>query len=319
MPKRGRPRKCQSLFTVKNFIEYTSDSESDVENVQHNVNYEIQQGSLQSIGRHAELQPQLARKEQQTEPMGREISLEPQQQQEQMGESIISDDDEHMENMDGEIPNGPQGPMQQQQQQDQQIGESIDTDDEEEEISVQNPRIQPQDQQQQQDNRDEYISDEDPADNAIPVDQVLDSEDSEISDDEPQNMPDDPNFDEVLEDLKSKWLFTENKHCVSKTASEAFWRLAAQHFPKLGTARGKKKIPQFRTIRNQMHEDLLPTVDLEIAYRNKTTGEIEIVKDTVTPRKRFSSTNYEKIFEIGTLKVSFIKNDICQITYFLAS
>lgn len=50
MSKRGRPRKIQSVYSVQNWIEYTSDSDSDNNNVQQNRSYEIEEGSLQSIG-----------------------------------------------------------------------------------------------------------------------------------------------------------------------------------------------------------------------------------------------------------------------------
>ena len=47
MSKRGRPRKNKTLFTVRNWIEYTSDSDSDSNNIQQNVPYEITEGPLQ--------------------------------------------------------------------------------------------------------------------------------------------------------------------------------------------------------------------------------------------------------------------------------
>lgn len=42
MSKRGRPRKVQSLFQVKEWIEYTSDSDSDINNVQDNNYKDVQ-------------------------------------------------------------------------------------------------------------------------------------------------------------------------------------------------------------------------------------------------------------------------------------
>ena len=343
MPKRGRPRKINSLFTVKNFIEYTSDSDSDVENVQHNVSYEIQQGSLQSIGRNAEPQEQQEQQQPQ-EQVGESIVTDEENLvgedsvqvgedvSEQVGESIVTDDEDiymeiiphqqeqqHQRQQEENVfaderpaNNGEQQEHQHQRQQEENVfadeqpaynGEQQEhqhqRQQEENVFADERPAYNGEQREQQEEN---VFADERPANVNLSAD-----EESEISDDEQddRNMNEDQNFDEILEDIKSKWLLTENKHCVSKKASEAFWRIAAQHFPKLATARGKKRIPQFKTIRGQMHNDLLPPVELEIAYRNKNTGEIEIVKDTITPRKRFSPTNYEKLFDIGTIKVRF--------------
>ena len=41
MPRRGRPRKNHSLYSVKDLIEYTSDSEQDSYLVRHNDFYEV--------------------------------------------------------------------------------------------------------------------------------------------------------------------------------------------------------------------------------------------------------------------------------------
>lgn len=57
MPKKGRPRKPRLLYHVKNWIEYTSDSDSDFNNVHRNVSYEInnqQQQTPVNAGRHEE-------------------------------------------------------------------------------------------------------------------------------------------------------------------------------------------------------------------------------------------------------------------------
>ena len=108
----------------------------------------------------------------------------------------------------------------------------------------------------------------------------------------------------VLEKLKSQWLLTEIHHSVSKTASEEFWRVSLEYFHKLESSRGrKKKTSQFKSIRRHMHHNLIPQIDLEIACKNRTTGQITFVKDTVTPLKRFSPSQYEKLYEIGSVKV----------------
>lgn len=130
--------------------------------------------------------------------------------------------------------------------------------------------------------------------------------DPDPDDSEPD--PDDPNiegedYDTILEQLKSAWLLTEVKHKVSKTATDHFWRTALQFFPKLKSAHGDKKTNQFKSYRKNMYEDLMPPISLEIGYKNRTTGIIEVVNETYTPIKRYPPSQYEKLFEIATVKV----------------
>lgn len=114
----------------------------------------------------------------------------------------------------------------------------------------------------------------------------------------------DEDFDSIFKELKSKWLLTEIDHCVSKTCNDAFWKLGLLYFAKLHSAYGrKKKTPQFNSIRRNMHNNLLPKIDIEVAYKNRTSGEIVTVNDNITHTKRFPQTQYEKLYEIGTLKV----------------
>lgn len=114
-------------------------------------------------------------------------------------------------------------------------------------------------------------------------------------------------YNTVFEKLKSKWLLTEIHHSVSKTASEAFWRTGLHFFPKLESTRGrKKKTSQFKTIRKKIHNNLLPEIKLEIAYKHRSTGEITVINDSVTPSKRFPLSNYEKLYEIGSIKVRYL-------------
>ena len=117
-------------------------------------------------------------------------------------------------------------------------------------------------------------------------------------------------YNTIMEQFRSKWLLTEINHSVSKTACDAFWNLGLQFFTKLDAAQGRrKKNPQFKTIRRQMYANLIPEIELEIVYRHKTTGEITVVKDSITPLKRFNTATYEKLYEIGTVKVKkFPKN-----------
>lgn len=128
---------------------------------------------------------------------------------------------------------------------------------------------------------------------------------SDISDPEFEEQGED-DYDEILEQLKSQWLMTEITHSVSKTASEHFWRTALTYFSKLDTAPGKKKTSEFKTIRRHMYNNMIPAIDLEICYKNKATGEIQIVNDTITQTRRFGPDQYEKLYEIGTVQVGLV-------------
>lgn len=118
----------------------------------------------------------------------------------------------------------------------------------------------------------------------------------------------DQDYNTIFEKLKAQWILAEIDHCVSKTANEAFWKISCFFFPKLEAALGrKKKIPQFKSIRRNIHKNLLPPIQLNIGYRDRSTGELTVVKDTVTPLKRFSPTKYEKLYEIGFVNIEDIK------------
>lgn len=117
----------------------------------------------------------------------------------------------------------------------------------------------------------------------------------------------DDDYDSIFAELKAKWLLTEQEHTASKTASDMFWKLSMEYFPRLEAAHGKRKnTPQFNSIRRKMYLDVLPPIQIEIGFKNKATGDIVVVNDTITPLKRFPNSNYEKLYEIGTVKVSSI-------------
>ena len=297
MSKRGRPRKRQRLFTVKNYIEYTSDSDSDLDNIRHNVTYEIKKGSLQSIGRHAELGHNSAAvraisvgppdRSQEIdsastirENVNRAISAQPPDRSQQLRDDQDLNDVGEYISTDIEIDEPTH--LEAEPNDDREVGEYISTD-----IEIELEAEQENDHQQGQ----HTIEDEE-------VEQPSDYSGDEQMHDEEENQTD------IFENLKSQWLLSEIQHSVSKSASEAFWRLSMEHIPKLENFRKRKKNQQFKSIRRKMYDDLLPSVDMEIAYRNTATGEIRIVKDSITPRKEFPANEYEKLYEIGTLKVS---------------
>ena len=54
-----------------------------------------------------------------------------------------------------------------------------------------------------------------------------------------------------------------------------------------------------------MYKNLLPNLDIQIAYKEKTSGDVVTVNETSTPLKRYPQSRYEKLYEIGTVQVSF--------------
>lgn len=117
----------------------------------------------------------------------------------------------------------------------------------------------------------------------------------------------DEDYESILTDLKSKWLLAEIDHTVSKRGSEAFWKIGLEFFPKLFSAYGTKRTSQFNSMRRKMYRDLLPTIDIEIGYKEKATGQIIVVKDTITPIKRFPPSRFEQLYEIGKVKVMLVE------------
>lgn len=52
-----------------------------------------------------------------------------------------------------------------------------------------------------------------------------------------------------------------------------------------------------------MYVEYTPDVHLELGYKNKETGAVTVVEDTITPKSRFPPHEYEKIYETATVKV----------------
>ena len=135
------------------------------------------------------------------------------------------------------------------------------------------------------------------------AEQQEEEEDEDNSDPDPDEGLE--NYDEIFNKLRSDWLMIELNHRVSKTATELFWKTALKYFPKMKSAVGNRRTAQFKTIRKKLYDgSTIPEVKMEIGYRNKRTGELELVNCSVTPVKNYSPANYEKIFEIASVKVS---------------
>ena len=59
----------------------------------------------------------------------------------------------------------------------------------------------------------------------------------------------------------------------------------------------------FKQIRQNFY-NTTPDVDLEIAYRDRTTKEMSIFHGTATPKNQFPPNTFEKVYEVATVKVS---------------
>ena len=143
-----------------------------------------------------------------------------------------------------------------------------------------------------------------------------DEEEEEEEEEQEEEEEEDPqDYQSILDSLSEKWIIAEADHTISNVASNTMWKLAFSFIPKLLEAKAlqnvKRKVPQFNHIRKCIHKKRTPQVDLEIAYQNKTTEEIQVVQDTVTPKSRFPPNAFKKVYEIATVKVKKekLKND----------
>ena len=128
--------------------------------------------------------------------------------------------------------------------------------------------------------------------------------------DEPfENEEVDDDYFNILKYLSKEWLTIELDHRVSKVASEAMWDLAKTWFHKLFTVKAAqgvgRKTPSFIHTRRMLYKDYVPTVRMELGYLDKQSGDLTIVEDTpITPKSRFPSHRYQKLWEIAHVKVT---------------
>lgn len=99
-----------------------------------------------------------------------------------------------------------------------------------------------------------------------------DDDDSEI---EEFLEPDD--YETVFAHLSKEWLKVELNHNVSKVAANAYWKVGRDWFHRMFHAKElqnvTKKTPSFVHTRRKMHDELVPPINLEIAFQSKQTEE----------------------------------------------
>ena len=113
------------------------------------------------------------------------------------------------------------------------------------------------------------------------------------------------NYMDLLNDLAKKWLDLELHHCTSKKASDDFWALAKEAFPRLHRAKVNamvsKNTPSMTTLRRKMYKERVPKIKLEMGYLNKDTKEVEVVEGEKIPR--VNPQAYEKLYEVASVEV----------------
>lgn len=113
-----------------------------------------------------------------------------------------------------------------------------------------------------------------------------------------------------MHSLSKKWVSLEVKHHTSKCATNDFWDLAKEFFPRLHRAKvdeiNYKLIPKFATQRNKLTNDNVPKINLEIGYLNKETNETVVVTGEKTPVSRFNPQTFQKQYEVATVEVKLI-------------
>ena len=128
--------------------------------------------------------------------------------------------------------------------------------------------------------------------------------------------PEMEDYKEILKKLSQQWIFLEIKHRISKVASNLLWRLANDCFHQLYLAKGNrgKRIPQMAHLRRRLYSDKVPPVRLQFVYESKEDGTLTIVDNAAcTPISRFPPSTYRKVYEIASVKVIWLINDISQL------
>ena len=118
-------------------------------------------------------------------------------------------------------------------------------------------------------------------------------------------------YSNLLQHLSREWLKVELKHRVSKVASNSLWDIARAWFYRLFKAKEMQKIkrkpPTFDHIRRQMHKESVPPINMEFGFQSRETKDINIIRDTKTPRTRFPPHEFDKVWEIANVQVNFFR------------
>ena len=151
------------------------------------------------------------------------------------------------------------------------------------------------------------------------VDDVPDDFDEVLEETEDESEIEDfvevDDYDTILAKMVEDWMDIELRHRVSKTASNLFWDLSRTCFHRLFRAKDlqsiKKKTLSFLHIRKKLHQERVPPVHMEMAFQNKDTGVVSVVRDTKTRKNEFQSHEFQKLWEIGHVEVTLFSIIVC--------
>lgn len=124
-------------------------------------------------------------------------------------------------------------------------------------------------------------------------------------------------YKSILKSLSKEWMDNEVHHDVSQAASDSFFEIAKKWFFKLICAKQREglavKTPGFPHIRRKMYEEKVPKISLKIAYMHKETQVITVKDDLEsTPTSQFPPSQYQKLFEIASVKVKIQLYNYCR-------
>ena len=180
----------------------------------------------------------------------------------------------------------------------------------------------------QEEDHEVYDLGEDLVDDGLgePLDDVFD-DNSDIGDpgdpgseSEIEEFEDVDDYLTILQYLSKEWLKVELTHRVSQVASQQFWELGKAWFARLFAAKKIQKIvknvPTFVHLRRQFNKNYVPPVKMDFGYIDKDTGELKVVEDSaITPKTEFPSTRYQKMWEIGHVKVTLLELGVRHLRY----
>ena len=116
-------------------------------------------------------------------------------------------------------------------------------------------------------------------------------------------------------------MLLEIHHHCSKSATNDFWQLAKEAFPRLHRAKINEMVPQnipkFPYQREKLQKAKVPKINLKIGYLNKETNEEVVVEGDKTPVSRFNPQLFQKQYEVATVEVH--KNLIIYDTFSFSS
>ena len=279
----------------------------DIPDLDHEHGPIIQQRDLQNIGH-----PWHGVNVDVNEPMYEhstdgEVNEHEQQPQDNDDDDLLDEPVQQQQQHDDDLLDEPV----QEQQHDDELLHEPDQQQQDEDDLLRQPDQQPdrQDQQQPHDDQQHFEPEQD-VNNQQPGGREEDDTEDEDTD-----------YHSLLENFYEAWMLTELEHTVSKTASNAFWSAAFKFIPPLIEAKSvqniTRKVPTFNHIRRTLHRNLTPDVNLEIGYRCNTSNEVTVVNAKSMPRSKFPGQQYEKLYEVATVKVIYPNKSFARRNFFI--